>query len=179
MEFDLKYLKKRAGMTGDFDDTKVQSALAKIIPPAVSMDFDEAENNGYDCVVRNKLLRTWIDLIPESERGFMGFVYEDGDDTDAAKYIKAAMTKPAWESLRSFVSKDPEDSDLFPMRYLIWHAAVLGRPVGLDFGSYEMNMIFNSLPVDISRNKTRIETPTFAGFYRQFRFAEWGIKNVG
>jgi hypothetical protein len=89
------------------------------------------------------------------------------------------MTKPAWESLRSFVSKDPTDPDLFPMRHLIWRFAVLGRPVGLDFGRYEMNMIFNSLPVDISRSKVKIETPTFACFYRQIRFAEWGLANAG
>ncbi|MDR3208639.1 MAG: hypothetical protein LBT45_02200 [Rickettsiales bacterium] len=179
MAIDLTYLKKRAEMLQDFYDAKVQGALAKINPPALSLDCPAAEGAGYECVVRNKLLRNWIDLIPESERGFVRFVYEDGGDSDVGKYIRAAMTAPAWKSFQSLVARTPRDSDLFLMRYLIWHGPVLGRPVGLDFGNYEMNVIFNSLPIDVSKNKSRVETPSFVDFYRQIRFAEWGLENVG
>jgi hypothetical protein len=176
---DLTYLKKRSGLIQDFCDEKVQGALAKIIPPAIEPACGDVEAAGYECVVRNKSFRNWIDLIPENERGFIRLVYSDEADGCVEKYIRAAMTKPAWKNFCSFVSKDANDSDLFLMRYLIWHGAVLGRPVGIDFGNYEMNQIFNDLPVDVSKEKIRVKAPSFADFYRQIRFADWGLRNAG
>jgi hypothetical protein len=175
---DLAYLKKRAeflaGAPDSFGDEKVRAALAKIAPPRIRIDCAPAENNGFECVVHNKLFRNWIDLIPESDRGFIGFSYSDGNDADIDKYLRAAMTMPAWEKFRSAVSADAGDSDMFAARWLVWHSAVLGRPVGFDFGNYEMNAIFNSLPVDISKNKMKFGRElSFAGFYRTIKFAEW------
>ena len=174
---DLKYLKKRAEMTRDFNDEKVQAALSKIIPPKlyIAESFD-LENNGYECVIPNKLFRNWIDLIPEQDRGFFRFTYSGGDEAALEKYLGLAMTKPAFKTFQSLVSKDAGDSDLFLMRWLIWHFAILGQPVGFDFGSYEMNVIFGSLPVDISKDKIKFGRElSLVDFYRQIKFAEWGI----
>jgi hypothetical protein len=176
---DLTYLKKRAEMTRDFNDEKVRGALSKIIPPAIEIDCGDVGENGYECLVHNKSFRNWIDLIPESDRSFIRFEYVGGDDSCVEKYIKAAMIKSSWKNFCSFVSKDASDSDLFLTRHLIWHGLVLGQPVGIDFSNYEMNAIFNELPIDISKNKVKIDAPSFADFYRWIRFAEWGLRNAG
>ncbi|MDR2268705.1 MAG: hypothetical protein LBD94_00800 [Rickettsiales bacterium] len=179
MMIDLTYLKKRAEMTRDFNDEKVCAAFAKIIPPRISIaDIEVPENNGFECVVSNKMFRNWIDLIPESDRGFVRFIYADGNDRNVEKYLKLAMTTPAFKTFQSFVSKDWKDSDLFLMRYLLWRGVVLKSPVGIDFGNYEMNMILSSLPIDISKDKVRFEDCSFVDFYRMFKCAEWGLNNV-
>jgi hypothetical protein len=179
---DLTYLKKRAAMLGDakgsFGDDKVQTALAKIIPPPIVPAAAVPENNGYECVVPNKLIRNWIDLIPEDWKSFIRFIYVEGDDYEIEKYIRLAMTDIAWKSFQSYISKDQSDSDLFLMRHLIWHSAVLGRPVGIDFGVYEMNMIFANLPIDVSKDKIKAERIPFADFYKQIKYAEWGLQNA-
>lgn len=176
---DLNYLKKRAHMTDDFCDEKVKSALAKIIPEPIDSDSD-VDFGGLDIIVPNKLFRNWIDLIPENMRGFVRFEYRDGGRAlKVEDYIKIAMTKPAYKTFQSFVSKDMDDGDLYLSRYLVWHSVVLKRPVGFDFGKYEMNMIFNSLPIDISKDKVKFEVNlSFAEFYRQIKFAEKVLRDV-
>jgi len=177
---DMTYLKKRAALVQDFRDDKVQAALGKIIPPAIEIEAWDFAAEGLDYVVKNKIMRNWIDLIPETARGFVRFVYEDGEDDDILKYIRAAMTAPAWEDFRRAASGPPADSDLFLMRFLIWHGAVLKRPVGFDFGNFEMNAIFASLPVDVAKDKIKIErAPSLPEFYRWFWFAKWGLDNAG
>ncbi|MDR2770071.1 MAG: hypothetical protein LBB08_01315 [Rickettsiales bacterium] len=183
MAIDLAYLKKRAeflemNLSG-FDDEKVRAALGKINPPTIAPGAAPAENSGFECVVKNKALRNWLDLVPETDRGFMRFIYEEGTDR-IEKYLPLAMTGPAFEKFRSHVAHDnPSEEDLFLMRRLIWDHSVLGRPVGVDFGIYEMNMIFNSLPVDVARSKMTLKAPSFADFYRMIKFAEWGLANAG
>jgi hypothetical protein len=182
MAIDLTYLKKRAEMVGDapdgFYDDKVQAALAKIIPPEIIV-ADAADFSGFEYPVKNKTFKNWVDIIPEGDRGFVRFEYGAGDDDALEKILGIAMTKTAFKSFRSAVSKDADDSDLFLMRYLIWFSIVLGQPVGFDFGSYEMNMIFNSLPVDISKNKIKVVRDiSFVEFYRMFKFAKWGLENA-
>jgi len=76
------------------------------------------------------------------------------------------------------ISKDPVDSDLFLMRWVIWRGLVLDRPVGINFGRYEMNQIFNSLPMDIATEKMKMETPSFVDFYRAIKYAEWSLNNA-
>ena len=184
MAFDantISYLKKRAEMTADFSDAKVQGALTKIVAPQIDLSkTDAAETDGFDCVVPNKMFRNWIDLIPDADRGFVRFVYADGNGTGLDRYVRTAMTEPAFETFRSLVSKDADDGDMFLMRWLIWHFCVLKRAVGFDFGNYEMNAIFNALPLDISRDKTKFgREVSFAGFYRMISFAKWGLGNYG
>ena len=176
----MSYLKKRSEMTADFSDVKVQAALVKIVPPPIDMpDVAAAEPDGFDCIVPNKMFRNWIDLIPEKDRGFVRFVYVGGNGGDLERYLKTAMTAPAFETFRSLVSKDADGGDLFLMRYLIWHFAVLRRAVGFDFGNYEMNAIFNGLPMDVSGNKIKFGRDVlFADFYRMIWFAKWGLNNV-
>ena len=179
---DLTYLKKRAQMSDVFSDEKTLAALGKIIPPNLAVLADDAasDDGAFERVVPNKLFRNWIDLIPETARGFMRFNYTDGADKNPLPYIKSAMSKNAFENFQSLVLKDPNESDLFLMRMLLWYFAVLKRPVGLDFGNYEMNAIFNSLPIDISLKKIKIDAPaSFADFYRQIMFAKWGLENAG
>jgi hypothetical protein len=176
MKLDFTYLKKRAQMTDDFDDAKVQAALAKLAPPPLAAEAGPAD--GYECVVGNKLLRNWVDLVPEGWRGFMSFSYEDGDDAGIDKYLCAAMTGPAWKSFQSAVSREPDGEDLFLSRWLVWYSAVLRRPVGIDFGVYEMNQIFNALPVDVAARKTRMAAPDFAGFYRAVMHALWSLADA-
>ena len=176
----ISYLKKRAEMTTDFDDVKVQSALLKIIPPAIDFSgVKAAEIDGFDCTVPNKMFRNWIDLIPENDRGFIRFVYADGADANVEKYLAAAMTSPAFLKFRPLASAPANDDDLFLMRHLIWYSVVLRRPVGFDFGVYEMNAIFGALPVDISKNKTKFGRKiSFVDFYRMIWFAKWGLSAV-
>lgn len=180
MAFDLKYLKKRAEMTRDFYDDKVLAALLKIVPPCIVLpDAGVPDNNVFECEIPNKMIRNWIDLIPESDRGFIRFTYVDGGDMEIEKYIKLAMTTLAWKNFQSLASKDAGDSDLFLMRWIIWHGIVLREPVGVDFGNYEMNMIFGALPIDIANNKIKMDAPSFSDFYRQIAFVRWGLKNAG
>lgn len=176
-KIDITYLKKRSEMTKDFYDPKVRDALSKIIPPQIPiLEIDTPKNNGFDCIVPNKFIRNWIDLIPESDRDFMQFIYEEGQEIDEIKYIKIAMTKPAWKTFQSLILNELKDSELFLMRWVIWNSSILKSPVGIDFGRYEMNMIFDSLPIDISCKKLKVETPSFSDFYRQIMFVKWGIK---
>jgi uncharacterized protein YehS (DUF1456 family) len=174
----LSYLKKRAEMTADFADEKVQSALSKI--SVKKIDFsktDSAPLEGFDCVVSNKMFRNWLDLIPEKDRSFVRFVYEDGKDKSPEKYIRTAMTAPAFGNFQSEVSNDASEDDLFLMRRLIWDAVVLKRPVGFDFDNYEMNAIFNALPLDISKNKIKFGRKiSFVEFYRMIWFAKQGLE---
>jgi len=181
---DLTYLKKRAALTLNFYDDKVQAALMKIIPPKITADEIEAATEGdfagFDCVVKNKMIRNWIDLVPENARGFVRFIYEDGDDDNILKYIRLAMAKPAWDDFCAAAIMPPSDSDLFLMRWTLWHGAVLKQPVGFDFGNFEMNAIFGALPIDIAKDKVKIERPpTISEFYREIRFAKWGLENAG
>jgi len=180
---DLTYLKKRAALTTDFYDDKVQAAILKIIPPAITADEIEdaagMENTGFDCVVKNKMIRNWIDLIPESARGFVRFAYEEGNDDNILKYMRIAMTKPAWDDFCVCAAGAATGEDLFLMRWTLWHSVVLKQPVGFDFGNFEMNAIFNSLPMNVAKDKIPTgQKPTFAEFYRRIRFAKWGLENV-
>ena len=176
---DITYLKKRSEMTKDFYDNKVQAMLAKIIPPQISIpEIDTPKHSGFDCVVPNKFLRNWIDLIPENYCNFMRFIYEEGHETDELRYIKIAMTKPSWKRFQSLIIKELKESDLFLMRWVIWHSIILKTPVGIDFGKYEMNLIFNSLPINISNKKFKIEAPSFSDFYRQIMFVKWGLEDA-
>jgi hypothetical protein len=178
-KIDTTYLKKRAEMTRDFYDEKVQAALCKIIPPNIIVaDADRPRRNEYEIVVKNKVLRNWIDLISDKDRSFVRFVYEDGDESDINKYIEFAFIGPVWKAFKTEVSKDPSDKDLLLMRLIIWNSFILKNPIGVDFGKYEMNTLYNNLPIDISKNKIKLETPSFVDFYRQIMFAKWGIENV-
>ena len=179
-KIDLVYLKKRSAMTTEFDDAKVSAALAKITPPPVDIsNIAAAKVENFDCIVPNKAFRNWIDLIPESDRGFVRFIYTDGDEKDVLKYMQAAMTKPAFADFLVKISMPATEDDLFLMRWLIWHGVVLKRPVGFDFGNYEMNSIFNSLPLDVSKDKIKFDRgPTFSDFYKMIAFAEWGCQNA-
>lgn len=171
---DLTYLKKRAEFTRDFNDEKVQNALSKMIPPKIQFAFD-AECEGVDCVVPNKIFRNWVDLIPENERSFIRFIYVDGDEVSPEKYLSFAMTKHAFKKFSSLIYEDANERELFLVHKLIWHSVILKEPIGFDFGKYEMNAIFNSLPITISHKKEKIDTPSFSEFYRMIKFAEWGL----
>ena len=172
----IAYLKKRAEMTTDFDDEKVVSALSKIVVPNPDFSKTEAADcDGFDCIVPNKMFRNWIDLIHEGDRGYVRFVYADGDGGRVEKYLKTAMTEFAFANFTARVS-EPTDDDLFLMRWLIWHSVVLKRAVGFDFGNYEMNAIFNSLPLDISKDRKKFDRAVdFAEFYKMIWFAEKGL----
>jgi len=175
---DLTYLKKRAEMTQDFYDGKVQTALQKIAPEPITLDDADADiGNGYECVVPNKLFRNWIDLIPESDRSFVRFIYQDGAAASLEKYIKAAMTAIAWKNLKAAVSEAQSESDLFLMRLIIWHCLVLKAPLGVDFGNYEMNQIFNALPIDVAHDRIKVERPSFADFYKQIKYAQMAVRD--
>jgi hypothetical protein len=173
----IAYLKKRAEMTADFNDEKVAAALSKIVVP--DPDFSKtgaAGCDGFDCIVPNKMFRNWIDLIPERDRGYVRFVYTDGGGGRVEKYLKTAMTEFAFANFKARVSEPANDGDLFLMRWLIWHAVVLKQAVGFDFGNYEMNAIFNSLPLDISKDRKKFgRRVDFAEFYKMIWFAEKGL----
>lgn len=191
MSLDLKYLKKRAELIQDFYDDKVQTALLKIAPKPIAMpEIAPAVVAGFDCAVPDKSLRYWIDLVPESDRGYYRFIYQDAKNEKTKndsildsrlsflelRYLQAAMTKPAWNSFCSLVSKDASDSDLFLMRYVIWQYRVLKRPVGIDFCNFEMNQIISQLPMDIAHIKIKaVSPPDLASFYKMVYFAKWGL----
>jgi len=176
LNFDLTYLKKRAALVDDINDDKVQNALAKItVPKIVIPDVKAAKVTDFDCVVKNKMMRPWLDLVPEGDRGFIRFIYVDGEDEDILKYLKTAMTKFAWNNFCSLVSKDPKDSDLSLMRFVVWNYMAKNRPVGIDFKNFEMNQIVNNLPMDIAQGKTIFETPALPEFYKMIYYAKWSL----
>ncbi|MDR1027551.1 MAG: hypothetical protein LBL46_04010 [Rickettsiales bacterium] len=177
MAIDLTYLKKRAEMTTDIADEKVRAALSKIVAPRIEVPALPAPE-GTDFAAA-KLMRNWIDLIPADRRGWMSIRYEDGGCADTEMCLRAAMTAPAYESFRSFVCKDPNENDMEPAHIALWRAFVLKEPVGMDFGNYEMNNIWNALPVDISHKKIKMDAPDFNDFYAMIKCAEWVIENAG
>jgi len=175
----LIYLKKRAAMTKDIGDEKVQSALGKIRPPKITVsNVLDLQVSGFDVTVSNKMMRWWIDLVPEYDRSFMRFIYTDGDDDDVLKYLKSAMSKSAWNEFYSLISKDQTDEDMILMRHILWNYMVLGCPIGLDFKNFEMNQILSVLPIDIACVKNSIVAPSLAGFYKMIYYAKWVLENV-
>lgn len=181
MALDLTYLKKRAALVDDIKDDKVQNALRKIMPKKIDVpDVSMIETGDYyDAVVKNKMMRHWIDLVTEKDRGFIRFVYVDGNDNDILKYIKTAMTKSAWKNFSSLISKDPTDSDLSLMRYVIWNYIIKDHPVGVDFGNFEMNQIVNALPMDIAKDKAVFDAKSLPDFYKMIYYAKWILNYAG
>ena len=177
MALDLTYLKKRAEMTRDMADEKVRAALLKIVAPKIELGYPGAPDGIY--FTASKFMRNWIDLIPDDRRGFVSIKYEDGGCDNIEESMRAATAAPMWKSFRSFVSKDQSDSDMEPMRILIWKYLVIKEPLGFDFGNYEMNNIFNALPIDIAAKKIKIETPDPFVFYKMMKNAIWAVENAG
>ena len=176
MALDLTYLKKRAALVDDIMDDKVQSALIKIQPPKLEIsNLSAPKIEGFDCIVKNKMMRFWIDLVPEKDRSFIRFIYIDGNDGDILKYLKTAMIKSAWNDFKAAVSKDQTDLDFNLMRYVVWNYMARGRPVGAEFGNFEMNQIVNALPMDVAKDKTIFDAPSLADFYKMIYYTKWAL----
>lgn len=182
MAIDLTYLKKRAELLKDtsdsFNDEKIQLALSKIEFPKIVLSNEVSDNNGFEAIVHNKLFRNWIDLIPDSDKGFIKFIYIDGNDNNIDKYIRLSMIKPAYFKFENEINIVNEN-DFYLAKYILWQFIILKKPIGINFANFEMNQIFNNLDIDISKDKIDFDRElSFSDFYKQIYFAKWALKDT-